>query len=150
MKCLAKVATKVTNKDLSDFIDKVGDSSNGYDMLDVQWYFMFYRIFLGIAGNLEYLEKLNEEDLIHIGFSLRGTEAIISVTEDKKLDIIYDIEHALYWDGENLYDPNFHNICRKLNEYKLSTIATISRSDKKSVYNKKIEKGIYEDINVSR
>lgn len=101
--CVAVVAAMATGTSIQEFRDFVGRSDGPYSDMELAKYLMSKDLYLGIFfDNKETEHTLLKTNCLSIEFVPLGRKAYITTKSER----YPDLTHALYWDGEQVWDPN--------------------------------------------
>lgn len=100
--CVAAMITRTTPEDFIRFVQELHPTERvgpPYSDIDLALYLLEFNIVMG-AGAPQ-IRKVESGDLVaEIAFAINEYPAYVSVKSSE------NFEHALYWDGRQLWDPN--------------------------------------------
>lgn len=99
--CVACVAAMATNTSVEEFKKFVGKDKPPYHDLHFYKYLLKheYSVGVGFKGNGE---KFDEDNKLRIEFPLKDFPAYVVVKSKR----FRGVEHAVYWNGKKILDPN--------------------------------------------
>lgn len=108
MECLACVAAMATRTTPNDFVDFLKREFPGEEIKPpyhdkyFQRYLLEFNMIVGVGlGHIDYVKNSDNEYLGFAAYPLHRSAALISVRLDNEA-----IEHALFWDGKKIWDPD--------------------------------------------
>lgn len=119
--CVAAMATNTTVEDFEKFMGKHGP----YSDFEFEKYLMPHGYSMGFGASV-----VVEDGEVVVRFSVNDFPAYV-IVESERLN---DIEHAVYWDGKKIIDPNPESKDgRSLESYKIISWFPIINHNEKQV-----------------
>jgi len=112
--CIAICAAMAVGSDLSELHKTIGKKEE-YSDSDIYLYLLLHGYYAGVLFEVKH-NKVKTNSSFKVKVSPEDGPALVYVASERSK---HDL-HAIYWDGEKIYDPNpFVKHGRALNEYKI-------------------------------
>lgn len=128
--CIAVCAAMAVGSDLRELHRTIGKKDE-YSDLDIYQYLMAHGYYPGALFQVEH-DKVKKNSSFKIKVSPEDGPALVYVkSERSKHDL-----HAIYWDGEKIYDPNpFVKHGRPLSDYSIEDWVPIRKAQRNGCVN---------------
>ena len=123
--CIALCAAMAVGSDLRELEKTIGKQKE-YSDSDIYLYLLLHGYYAGVVFEVKH-NKVKTNSSFKVKVSPEDGPAFVYVkSERSKHDL-----HAIYWDGEKLYDPNpFVKHGRSLSEYKIEDWVPIRKTQR--------------------
>jgi len=128
--CIAICAAMAVGSDLKELHKTIGKQEE-YSDSDIYMYFLYHGYYAGAIFEVKH-DVVKTNSSFKVKVSPQDGPALVYVKSERtKHDL-----HAIYWDGEQVYDPNpFTKHGRALSSYKITDWVPIKKSQRNGCIN---------------